>query len=97
MLGTPNTYYSALLYFELSRTATSLQDNSLAIEYLERGREILAYYYGGPNSPNYINFLLRKIELYVSFALDAADSKTVLGLTFEDIKRELEEANDAYI
>ena len=76
MLGTPNTYYSASLYFELVRTATSLQDNALALEYLEQGRVILADHYGGPTAPNYLDFLLRKIELYVNFVIDAADAKT---------------------
>ena len=76
MLGTPNTYYGASLYFELVRTATSLQDNALALEYLEQGRVILADHYGGPTAPNYLDFLLRKIELYVNFVIDAADAKT---------------------
>ena len=75
MLGTPNTYYGASLYFELVRTATSLQDNALAVEYLERGRVILADHYGGPTAPNYLDFLLRKIELYVNFVIDEADGK----------------------
>ena len=105
MLGTPNTYYGASLYFELVRTATSLQDNALAIEYLERGRVILADHYGGPTGANYLDFLLRKIELYVNFVLDANDAKTkereaattIPGQTIEDIKRELAEANDAFI
>ena len=75
MLGTPNTYYSASLYFELVRTATSLNDSNLAIGYLEKGREILADHYGGPTAPNYLDYLLRKIELYVNFVIDAADGK----------------------
>ena len=75
MLGTPNTYYGASLYFELVRTATSLQNNVLAVEYLEQGRVILADHYGGPTAPNYLDYLLRKIELYVNFYIDITDAK----------------------
>ena len=65
---------------------------------------ILADHYGGPTAANYLDFLLRKIELYVNFVLDANDAKTkereaatIPGQTIEDIKRELAEANDAFI
>ena len=75
MLSTPNTYYGASLYFELVRTATSLQNNVLAVEYLEQGRVILADHYGGPTAPNYLDYLLRKIELYVNFYIDITDAK----------------------
>jgi len=76
MLGTQDTYYAASLYFELVRTANSTGDNELAIEYLEKGRKILADHHGGPQSPNYIDYYLRKVELYVNLVMDqASESK----------------------
>ena len=47
MLGTPNSYYTASLYFELVRTANSAGNNDKALDYLEKGRLILFDHYGG--------------------------------------------------
>ena len=79
LLGTPNTYYAALLYFELVRTANSTKNDQLALEHLEKGRAILDTHYGGPNKANYIDFYMRKIELFVNFVLDHNSAATKPG------------------
>lgn len=74
MLGTQRTYYAASLYFELVRTSTSGNKNQEALDNLEKGRKILFDNYGGSDSASYIDFYLRKVELYVNIVMDNADA-----------------------
>lgn len=73
MLGTADTYYAASLYFELVRTSNSGNKDQEALENLEKGRKILFDHYGGSDSASYIDFYLRKVELYVNIVMDNAD------------------------
>jgi len=41
------------------------------MEHLEAGRKILADHYGGVTSSSYIDFYLRKIELYINLVIEA--------------------------
>ena len=71
MLGSGDTYYDSSLCFELVRISTQHDKTEDALNYLEEGRKILEEHYGGQNSPNYIDYYLRKVELYVNLVLDA--------------------------
>ena len=70
ILGTPNSYYAASLYFELVKTANGQGNNEQAQEYLEKGRRILMDHFGGDQSANYIDYYIRKIDLNVSLLYD---------------------------
>ena len=73
------------------------------MQYLNKGGKILLEYYGGEDAPNYIDFYLRKIELFVNLVLDHNSNLTNQGeeekqaYSIEDVKRELATANDAFI
>ena len=104
MLGNANTYYASSLYFELVRTSNSLSQNEKSLEYLNMGGKILLEHYGGEDAANYIDFHLRKIELLVNLVLDHNSAVKNQGIEeekqaypIEDVKRDLAEANDAFI
>ena len=68
---------------------------------MEEGRRILYDHYGGDQSANFIDYYLRKVELYVNILLDNKkvdqSTDTDASLDMETVKRELAEANEAFI
>ena len=67
---------------------------------LERSRKILAEHFGGPESPCYVDYLLRKVEFLGNVALDdhAADSGYDLDEEeIEQVKQDLANASEAFM
>ena len=68
---------------------------------MENGRKILYDHYGGDQSANYIDYYLRKVEIYVNLILDhnksAKTSSETPIIDIDEIKNELAQANESFI
>ena len=100
MLGTPNSYYQSGICLELVRTQNKQDHYQGAKLQLERSRKILADHFGGPESPCYVDYLLRKVEFLGNVALDdhAADSGYDLDEDeIEQVKQDLANTSEAFM